>query len=238
MPRRSSGSWPITLALPLPVIASAIAGSRTDFAKPYTSAVPYRKNADENDPRRKYLRLASCDSRRRRRARPHMRYSGSESTSSAMNIVSRSFAAGKSSIPPTENSSSGNTSDCTRPARRAWASAGEPGTAEACGVNGPPESTVRSASVSTATIARTRIVPCRKSAGPSTTTEPVPVPTPAVIPCRSRAARITTATSAPTRPTTVTATCVTNRSLRGTKASASTPTSAAANTMSIGEVSP
>ena len=43
---------------------------------------------------------------RRLRARPHRRYSGSESTSRATNIVSRSLEAGKSSMPPTANISS------------------------------------------------------------------------------------------------------------------------------------
>jgi hypothetical protein len=70
-------------------------------------ATPNRKNAEENEPSRKYFMAASCDSRRRRRASPHSRYSGSDSVSSATNIVSRSLAAGKSSMPPTENRVSG-----------------------------------------------------------------------------------------------------------------------------------
>jgi hypothetical protein len=70
-------------------------------------AVPYRKNAEENAPSRKYFIDASCDSRRRRRARPHSRYSGSDMTSRPTNIVSRSLAAGKSSMPPIANSARG-----------------------------------------------------------------------------------------------------------------------------------
>ena len=58
------------------------------------------------------MTAASCDSSRRRRASPHIRYSGRESTSSATNIVSRSFAATKIIIPPIANSVSGKTSVC------------------------------------------------------------------------------------------------------------------------------
>ncbi len=104
-------------------------------------------------------------------------------------------------------------------------------------MNAPPVSTVRSDIVRTATIERTRIVPWRKSAGPSTTTDPAPAPTPAVMPRRSPTARARTATSAPARPTRVMPTWVTKRSRRGVKASASTPISAAAKTISIGAVS-
>ncbi len=152
-------------------------------------------------------------------------------------MVSRSFAAGKRSIPVTENSSSGNTSDCTRPARRACDSAGDPGTADACGVNAPPASMLRSDIVSTATTESTRMVACRNSAGPSTTTAPPTVETPAVSPRRSEMASSTTATSAATSATTESPTCVANRTRRGTKASTRTPTSAAPTTMSIGDVS-
>ena len=52
-----------------------------------------------------------------------------------MNIVSRSSAAGNSSIPPMANSVSGNTSVCITPALAASFSATLPTTAEACGVN-------------------------------------------------------------------------------------------------------
>ena len=67
--------------------------------------MPNRKNAEANAPSRKYLSAASCDSSRRRRASAHSRYSGSEKTSSATNMVSRSLAEGKSSMPATANSS-------------------------------------------------------------------------------------------------------------------------------------
>lgn len=79
------------------------------------------------------MSAASWESRRRRRASPHSRYSGSESTSSAMNMVSRSSEAGNSSMPATANMVSGNTSVCATPARVATRSATLPGTAEACG---------------------------------------------------------------------------------------------------------
>ena len=84
-----------------------MADSRTEPANPYTRAMPNRKKAEENAPSRKYFIAASCDSRRRRRARPHSRYSGSDSVSSAMNMVSRSLAAGNSSMPPMANRVSG-----------------------------------------------------------------------------------------------------------------------------------
>ena len=87
--------------------AAAMADSRTEPEKPYSIATPNRKNAEENEPSRKYFMAASCDSSRRRRARPHSRYSGSDRTSSATNMVSRSFEAGNSSMPPTANRASG-----------------------------------------------------------------------------------------------------------------------------------
>ncbi len=58
------------------------------------------------------MTAASWDSSRRRRASPHITYSGSDSTSSAMNIVSRSLAATNAIIPPSANSANGNTSVC------------------------------------------------------------------------------------------------------------------------------
>ena len=70
-------------------------------------AIPKRKNAEENAPSRKYFTAASCEKRRRRRASPHSRYSGRLITSSAMNMVRKSFAAGNMSIPSTANSTSG-----------------------------------------------------------------------------------------------------------------------------------
>ena len=115
--------------------------------------------------------------RRRRRARPQSRYSGREKTSRAMNMVSRSLDAGNSSIPPSDNSSSGYTSVCTRPSREALASSGEPGVVEACAVNAVESGLVSSAMVNTASKAKTRIVPCRNSAGPSITTAPLAVTT-------------------------------------------------------------
>ena len=102
MPANSSVSDPV------PDDASdAIDASDTEPEYPYSIAMPNRKKAEENAPSRKYFMAASCDSRRRRLASPHSRYSGSDSVSSATNIVSRSFEAGKSSMPPTANSVSG-----------------------------------------------------------------------------------------------------------------------------------
>ncbi len=73
------------------------------------------KIADAKAPSRKYLNEASCDRSRRRRASAVSTYRGSESTSSATNIVSRSPVAGKIIMPPTANSTSGKTSVCSRP---------------------------------------------------------------------------------------------------------------------------
>ena len=87
--------------------AAAIAARFTEPEYPYSMATPNRKNADENAPSRKYLTAASCESRRRRRASPHSRYSGRDRTSSATNMVSRSLEAGNSSMPPTANRVSG-----------------------------------------------------------------------------------------------------------------------------------
>src|ERR1700743_1622977 len=61
--------------------------------------MPNRKKAEENEPSRKYFMAASCESRRRRRASPHIRYSGSDSVSSATNIVRRYFGAGGAQQP-------------------------------------------------------------------------------------------------------------------------------------------
>ena len=119
----------------------------------------------------------SCDSRRRRRARPHIRYSGSESTSSAMNIVSRSFDAQNAIMPPSANSVSGNTSVCMTVAvwARSWT---VPGRMPACATSAPPGSTTRSEISSTAPTARASSVPQRNSAGLSIEIAPLNVFTP------------------------------------------------------------
>ena len=127
---------------------------------------------------------ASCDSSRRRRASPHSRYSGSDSTSSAMNMVSRSSAAGNSSMPPTANIVSGNTSVCMTPALVASCSATLPAIADACGVNasrpraplsllGCAARSRRSAISRMPSTPTSRMVPCRNSAGVSTATAPI-----------------------------------------------------------------
>ena len=97
--------------------------------------MPYRKKPEENAPSRKYFSAASWLSSRRRRASPHSRYSGSDSTSSATNIVSRSLDAGNSIMPPTANSISGKTSVCSTPRVEASRSASVPGSAAAWPAN-------------------------------------------------------------------------------------------------------
>ncbi len=69
--------------------------------------MPKTNSADANAPSTKYLNAASWLSSRRRRAVAHSTYSGRDSTSSATNMTMRSSVAGKSSMPPVENSRSG-----------------------------------------------------------------------------------------------------------------------------------
>ncbi len=97
--------------------------------------MPYRKNADENAPSRKYFSAASCDSSRRRRASPHIKYSGSESTSSATNIVSRSFGRGEEHHPAEGEHASAGTSRFGDAGLVALLARRCPGSADACGVN-------------------------------------------------------------------------------------------------------
>ena len=144
---------------------------------------------------------------------PHITYSGRESTSSAMNRVMRSFAAGNSMSPPVANSASGKTSVWETPARSASRSASPPGARAACGAK--PASTGRLAVADAPTasdeapagaptrerspmstpapIATRTVAPCRNSAGPSTATAPPAVTN------RVPASR-TTVTSAATSP--------------------------------------
>ena len=68
-------------------------------------ATPYRKNADENAPSRKYFIAASFA--RRAPVMPVRTYSESERISSARNITIRSAAAAISVMPAVANSSSG-----------------------------------------------------------------------------------------------------------------------------------
>jgi hypothetical protein len=98
-------------------------------------AMPYRKNAEENAPSRKYLSAASWLISRRLRASPHSRYSGSDSTSRATNIVRKSLAAGNSIMPPIANMTSGKTSVCSMPRAEASRSASVPGRALAWPAN-------------------------------------------------------------------------------------------------------
>lgn len=91
-------------------------------------------------------------------------------------------------MPATAKSSSGKTSVVVNPALTAAFSASPPGTAEPWAAK---ESTLRpcafgssrrSAKVNTATSPTSRIVPCRKSAGPSTATAPMAATCALVVP--------------------------------------------------------
>src|SRR2546430_2126568 len=171
--------------------ALRMAGRSTELAYPYSNASPYRKNADAKAPSRKYLTAASCDSSRRRRARPAIRYNGSDSTSRATNISSRLLAIGKISMPPTANSASGKISVCTRLLRCSSRSRGDPTTTAACATIGLP-SMARSAMSMTDMIARMRIEPWMNRPTPSTAIAP-----PTVV--SDVACRANTAISAPSR---------------------------------------
>ena len=161
-------------------------------------------------------------------------------------MVSRSSAAGNSSMPPMANSVSGNTSVCMMPALVASFSATLPATADACGVNAsrPPALRlgVRGAGMRRSAISRmprtptSRMVPCRNSAGASTATAPITAVRP-TLPCRSRASA-TTATNAATSPPRLSTTERRSAAARGRNASTSTPTTATPNTISMGDSSP
>ncbi len=192
--------------------------------------MPNSKNAEENAPSRKYFIAASCEISRRRRARPHSRYSGSEKTSSATNSTSRSLAEANSIMPPTANSVSGKTSVCSTRAAVPSRSASDPGTAAAWPANADsPPSTDRSANSSTLI----SVSPSRRiqvnSAGPSTEIAPW-----AAITSLSPPIRMAVSTPATTRATTVIASCTRCRNCRGRNASTRTPTHAAPKTTSSG----
>ena len=138
------------------------AGRRSSRSR---TAAPGRtgRTPSANAPSRKYFSAASCDSSRRRRDRPAIRYSGSDSTSSATNISSRLFEIGKISMPETANSSSGKISVWIRSLSCQPPVVGEPTTTAAEATIGLPTSTLRSAISSVAMIARTRMVPCRNN---------------------------------------------------------------------------
>ena len=128
------------------------------------------------------MTAASCESSRRRRASPHMRYSGRLSTSSATNIVSRSLAATNVIIPASANSVNGKTSVCIvgawpgsaviglvgRPRRSARAPPPAAARAAADAMNAPPGSTDRSAMSSTLPRPSASRVPQRNRVGRST----------------------------------------------------------------------
>ena len=115
----------------------------------------------------------SWDSSRRRRASPQSRYSGSDSTSSATNRVSRSPAATKAIIPARENSTSGNTSVWVEVALACSLVSTVP-TGGACtsATNAPPGSTDRSATSSTEPAPSISRVPHRNRVGWSTDRAP------------------------------------------------------------------
>ena len=124
-----------------------------------------------------------------------------------MKVVSRSAAAGNSSMPPTANMVSGKTSVWATPALTANASAALPGTVEACGVNAskpdvaesnPPNPPRRSPISRIASADTSRITPCRNSAGLSTATAPTAATRPG--PAPSDRCTLTTAPKAASRP--------------------------------------
>ena len=83
----------------------AITARFVECAAPYTSAIPYRKNADENAPRRKYFIAPSVAAARTEN--PVRTYSDSDRISSARKTTMRSAAAAISVMPEVANSTSG-----------------------------------------------------------------------------------------------------------------------------------
>src|SRR3954468_4459876 len=73
-PARSNGGVPAVSRLgttspgagPTEGVKPTMCARFVEPVEPYTRAMPYRKNADENAPRMKYFMPASCDSVRRR----------------------------------------------------------------------------------------------------------------------------------------------------------------------------
>jgi len=148
-------------------------------------------------------------------------------------MVSRSFAAGNSIMPPTANSVSGKISVCMAPAPAPSRSSGLPGGAAAAAVNGLVLESARS---STLAKARTRIVPWMNSVGRSTATAPSAATWPGLPSAKiwCDAATTMVQTNAAASAARVMKSWVPRREGRGTKASTSTPTTAAAKTTSIG----
>ena len=115
-------------------------------------------------------------------------------------------------MPATAKSSSGNTSVVVKPALTARFSLSLPGTAAACAAKESTRlpcasgSSRRSAKVNRPTSAVSRIVPWRKSAGPSTAIAPMAA-MPALVVAYPSAASATTAANAATRATTDTNIC-------------------------------
>ena len=133
------------------------------------------------------------------------------------------------SMPVTDRSVSGKTSEVLQPSRATASSSGEPGTLAPIGVNASaPEPPKRSAMRRTPSRAITRSVTWRKIAGPSTATDPS-----RVTPWASTVRRRATAVAA-TRASTATATWMPWRARRGANASTRTPTRAPPTTTSIG----
>ena len=188
------------------------------------------------------MSAASWLSRRRRRARPHRRYSGSDSTSRATNIVSRSFEVANTIIPSSANTASGKISVCSMFAAWASASPADPGASAARPVKAlSPASRRRSANSRKLSSANTSSRPQMKTPGPSTESAPSVEISPRAVcePLTTSSERYTTtvSTSAATTPTTATSAWTTNRGPRGTTASTTVPITAAAVMMRIGAIS-
>ena len=141
-------------------------------------------------------------------------------------MVMRSFAAGKSIIPARAKRASGSTSVCSRRSSIASRSSCVPGTAAAMGAKAlTPPVTLRSANMPNDTAPNTSRIVQMNDVGPSTATEATPTTT---SPPLDQFETVTTrATTTATSAMTI---CADRRRSRGTTASASTPTHAAAKT--------
>ena len=148
-------------------------------------------------------------------------------------MVSRSFAAGKSIMPPTANSVSGKISVCMIPAARPSRSSWLPGGAAATAANGL---LLVSPMSSTLTSARITMVPWMNRVGRSTATAPWAATCPG-LPATYRlcvAATTIVRMNAASRDPSVRTSCAARRDERGANASTRTPATAAPKTTSIG----
>ena len=193
--------------------------------------MPYSRKPEDSAPSMKYFRAASWLSRRRRRAMPHSRYSGSDRISSATNSVSRSLAEANISMPNRAKSSRGKISVCSRRRRSASRSRGDPGTVAADDANADcPLPTARSAKSATPPMPKISSKVQKKYAGLSIVIDPMAATVGSAL-----IQFVMVSASAATMESIARNTCTTYRLRRGTTASTRTPTAAPPSSTNRGE---